>query len=340
MNFKNKFISFVLGFVLAFNSISVDAGYRGKQSVPGDNLWEIVSATGGTITNSGGYTIHTFTSSGNFTITAARPVNSLANPIAGAPNAAGAEVLIDVLLVGAGGAGGVSDTGNPGGGGGGGEVIDFQNKRIPLRYDAMPVVVGVGPNGVSAATPASPGGYSSFHTWVARGGGAGIATASGTNVTSTTGGNSGGYNGNGTNTAADAYNLPTDDQGIGSTCYAGGGAGSGAAGGGAGAGGVGQSGQAANGGAGGNGVASSISGASVTYGGGGGGGEDAADTGGGGAGGAGGGGQGGTDGAGGSTPGDGTDGLGGGGGGRGEDQTTATAGDGGDGVVVIRYKTI
>lgn len=320
------------------------AGYRGKQSVPGDNLWEIVSATGGTITNSGGYTIHTFTTSGNFQITAARPKNSLANMVAGKPNYAGAEVLIDGLLVAGGGAGGGSSINSGGGGGAGGEVIDFQDKRIQLRFDAMPVVVGEGgvAQALNASATAQRGGYSSFYTWVARGGGGGIRAniSTGSMGRLSTGGNTGGDEGGSGSGPHQVYTLPADIQTIGATSYTGGSNTSGAAGGGAGAGANGNNGTATNGGAGGAGVASSISGTSVTYGGGGGGGEDTGDSGGGGAGGAGGGGRGSIDGSVACDAVSGTDGLGGGGGGAGEDNNSGTPGDGGDGVVIIRYKTV
>ena len=58
-----------------------------------------MSATGGTITYSGGYTIHTFTSNGDFTVTS--------------------DGVCDYLVIGGGGGGGNSAVGYGGAGGGG-----------------------------------------------------------------------------------------------------------------------------------------------------------------------------------------------------------------------------
>ena len=78
--------------------------------------------TGGTITTAGGYRIHTFTSSGTFTV-----------------NSGG---VMDYLIVAGGGAGSTECNGGGGGGGGGGGVITRNSESIsPGNYT---VVVGGG----------------------------------------------------------------------------------------------------------------------------------------------------------------------------------------------------
>ena len=77
-------------------------------------IWRLqsgISATGGTITTDGNYTVHTFTSSGTFTVTS------------GSGN-------VEYLVVGGGGGGG---TGSAGGGGGAGEVRAQVPDSLSLR---------------------------------------------------------------------------------------------------------------------------------------------------------------------------------------------------------------
>ena len=81
-------------------------------------LTATAKATGGAISFAGGKTIHTFTSSGNFT-----------NP---------ASLTVDYLMVGGGGAGGS----NNGGGAGGGGVIAATSQPLPAA--PYPVVIGAG----------------------------------------------------------------------------------------------------------------------------------------------------------------------------------------------------
>jgi hypothetical protein len=71
---------------------------------------KLISATGGTISNIAGYTVHTFTSSGTFT-----------------PNQSG---TVEVLVVGAGGSTGSASPFGPSGGGGGGSVV--YRKFLPV----------------------------------------------------------------------------------------------------------------------------------------------------------------------------------------------------------------
>jgi hypothetical protein len=250
---------------------------------------------------------------------------------------------VEYLLVGGGGAGGtgggLGGENNWGGGGGGaGGVLAGS-----LSIGAQSYTVTVGAGGAAASfghyvtTNGASGTKSVFSTYEALGGGGGA----GSNNSSTGGvGLSGGSGGGGGGDGLKAGGTGIDGQGFGggtSRTSAGGRA---AGGGGGGAGAVGQIGGPTDGhnsgvgGNGGAGIASSITGSSVTYGGGGGGGgrdTNSGSTSRGGSGGTGGGGAG--SGQGNATSG--TDGTGGGGGGSGAD---GNGGDGGDGIVIVRYK--
>jgi len=272
------------------------------------------SATGGTITYSGGHTIHTFTGSGTFT-----------------PNGSG---NVEVLVIGGGGAGGNSAGANStmGGGGGAGGFVEKASHAVTAQ--AYTVTVGAGGDSTTPWHSGNRDGQDSvFDGIIAEGGGANIENMNG---------NSGGSGGGG---AWAAHYGGTATQG-----NSGGGAGYGndggdvfrsgpqANGGGGGAGGPGADGTAGQSGAGGSGRVSSISGNSVTYAGGGGGGasmfgeESAA-----GAGGSGGGGGGGTS----SSPAgtSGTPNTGSGGGGSANYPPATNGGYGGSGVVIISYPT-
>lgn len=116
----------------------------------------ITSATGGTITTDGDYKIHTFTSSGTFTVSA----------ISG-----NAPVQVQVLIVGGGGGGGFY----LGGGGGGGAMLETFVNMTGASYT---VTVGGGGNAIdSGYTYSSNGGVSSIVGGLvnlyANGGGAG-----------------------------------------------------------------------------------------------------------------------------------------------------------------------
>jgi hypothetical protein len=196
-----------------------------------------ITATGGTITNVGGYTIHTFTSSGTFTVTS------------GSGN-------VEVLVV-AGGGGGGSDMG---GGGGGGGVI--YNSAYAVTPGAITATVGNGgagaPAGISQVRGTN-GQNSVFGTITATGGGGG-ASEYGNN------GSPAGNGGSGGGTAS--CNSVTPGTGIVGQGYAGGGnGGCYYPGGGGGAGGPGRF----NPGNGGIGLPFSINGKLLYYGGGGGG---------------------------------------------------------------------
>ena len=218
-----------------------------------------MSATGGTITTSGGYTIHTFTSSGTFT-----------------PDMAS---TVDYLVV----AGGGGSGGYGGGGGAGG----FRTATgFAVAATGLTVTVGAGGSGSNYnGSVASNGGNSVFSSITSLGGGgASAGSHAGANGGSGGGGNGGHNTAGGSGTSGQGNN---GGNGVGQY-FGGGGGGASAAGG---------SGTSTSAIAGGAGTASSYSGSSVTYAGGGGGSTDTATAGG--AGGAGGGGKGfGNDGAG------------------------------------------
>jgi hypothetical protein len=309
----------------------------GEQSIvdKNDNLSQI-TATGGTVTTSGSRYIHTFTSSGTFT---------LSSP-----------VTINILLVGGGGAGGGAGGSWEGSGGGGGGGVAYGTKLIPAGTYTVTVGQGglIGSGGVPATTSAdfitnAVGGNSSFTNGSiinerANGGSYGAAgclvrTGGGGTGSGGGGGGCGGAKSGGTGSSSTA-GVSSGSTSMNLTFLANSGAlgSSGGGGGGGGAGGVGQSPLGASinvGGVGGQGFTWSITGS--TYGGGGGGGawRDPAGTLGG-AGGTGGGGTGGT-----SNSGIGTPGLtntgGGGGGGGGANGTGGAGGSGGSGVVIISY---
>jgi hypothetical protein len=272
--------------------------------------------SGGTITNSGGYIIHTFTSSGTFTNTL-----SLTN--------------VEYLVL-AGGGGGGSRHGGGGGGGGYRSSVVGENSgksssaetRQSISAGSYTVTVGAGGAGGygdgSANAVGQRGGNSVFNGITSIGGGGGMND--GDPETQRDGGCGGGAdyraNSHGTGTAGQGYD---GGDGSGGSPYHGGGGG-----------GTGQVGGNASGGtagAGGNGTASSINGSNTVRGGGGGGG---AYEGTGGSGGSGGGGAGsaGTSGA---T--NGSTNYGAGGGGLGEATSNShVAGAGGSGIVIVRYQ--
>jgi autotransporter-associated beta strand protein len=265
------------------------------------------SATGGTITTSGAYTIHTFTSSGTFTL-----------------NIGG---TVEYLIVGGGGGGlGSDDNGEGGGGGGAGGVVYGSGTRTPGSYT---VSVGAGGAGGIIEGDAAKGSNSVFGTLTALGGGGSTRQEA---VPATA--NAGGSGAGGFGRSEAGGNATQPGSGSGGFGNAGGnsGANPGGGGGGGGANSAGSTGGANNGGNGGGGRTYDISGASVAYAGGGGGGVRLSGT-------AGtasaGGGAGGTAGNVGSNA---TPNTGGGGGGGGGIVTTyQSGGNGGSGIVIVRY---
>lgn len=201
-----------------------------------------LSATGGTKTIVGDYTVQTFTSNGTFQVTS------------GAGNA-------EVLVV-AGGGGGGSDMG---GGGGGGGVIYDPAKSISVGSYA--VAVGTGGTGAPTGTgqpKGTNGGNSTFDSATAIGGGGGASSHNVNTSPAGNGGSGGGASGaGGLYGYGGAFGLGTSGQGF----DGGGSAGMWYPGGGGGAGQVGSTAPAKGGG----GVQNSILGTSYFWGGGGGG---------------------------------------------------------------------
>lgn len=228
-----------------------------------------MQATGGTITSTDEYTIHTFTSSDTFTITNSGVFNTM-----------------EYLIIGGGGSGGLANGPfGAGGGGAGGYVLGTPVSGPLAPGISFNVIVGAG--GTSSAPTGALNGSNSWiefppslvngGTKIASGGGAGgYGTAPG-QLVGYPGGSGGGGGGTGPNLAG---GLSTTGQGnsgglggFGPNSYHGGGGG--------GAGGVGGNmnpvpnpavGGSGVGGAGGSGLPSTISGTNVTRGGGGGGG--------------------------------------------------------------------
>jgi len=308
--------------------IVTDSGNRSDLPVP-----TFITATGGTITTSGNYKIHTFTGPGTFT------VSSLGNPSGGPNN-------VDYLVV-AGGGGGGWDRAGGGGAGGFRESVPSpaawtasplaSNTSLPVSVTGYPITVGGGGSGGTPSPGTGTAGSNSvFSTITSAGGGGGKAAPAGT---AGTGGSGGGGSAPGSggagntppvspsqgNPGGNAPSVPTN---------------SGAGGGGATA--AGSDGTIRTGGA---GATTSISGSPTSYAGGGGGGYSDAVAGGcgpGGAGGTGGGGKGGdrpmspTNAA---VAGTTNTGGGGGGGANGPNASPlANGATGGSGIVVIRYK--
>ena len=298
-----------------------------------------VTATGGTITTSGDFKIHTFTGPGTFCVS-------------NAGNDAGSNT-VDYLVVAGGGSGGNSE--QEGGGGGGGfrissgaasgsydvSCLGSGVSALPVTATGFPIVVGGGATAVptSGTCKNSNGSPSSFSTITSAGGGGGGANPSSVpNPTrqAAAGGSGGGAPYYGPATGGAGNTPPTNPaQG-----QAGGNGGSSPAygsGGGGGASAAGANGTSSEGGDGGDGTTSNITGSSVTRAGGGGGAawQDGPPTSAG-AGGTGGGGAGGADGG---NPGTaGTTNTGGGGGGASGTPQAHLGGNGGSGIVIIRYK--
>lgn len=278
-------------------------------------------ASGGTITTSGGYTIHTFNSSGTFV--------------------ANRDMDVEYLVIGGGGAGAA------GGGGAGGYRCSVVGEssgggasaEAKLRLStgtSYSVIVGAGSSGISWTSNASNGSASSFANILSLGGGGG----GGNTISPPTGGGSGG----GAFVQSSAGTTVNGAAGTANQGYAGGSGtdigdspnyfGSGGGGGASAVGGNGSTNTSAGtsvGGNGGNGVSSSITGSAVTRAGGGGGCNEGNTTGG--LGGSGGGGNGRIVSTAAQSA---TANTGSGGGGT---HATGTGGNGGSGVVIIRYLT-
>jgi len=135
---------------------------------------EYIVATGGTITTSGNYKIHTFTGPGTFC------VSSLGNPLGSS--------TVDYLVVAAGGAGGVGGGGRQGAGGGAGGYRESSGaasgcyttsplgncvSALPVTVQGYPITVGAGGASVTGATTGNNGNNAVFSSITSAGGGGG-----------------------------------------------------------------------------------------------------------------------------------------------------------------------
>ena len=131
----------------------------------------VVLPSGGTVTTSGSYRIHTFTSSGDF-------VNTISN------------LSVQYLVIAGGGGGGVANGGGGGGGAGGyrintGEMSGRRSSSeaaMTINPATFPVVIGAGGagnvHGGSSGSRGNAGTNSSFNSIVSNGGGYGGGDAS------------------------------------------------------------------------------------------------------------------------------------------------------------------
>jgi hypothetical protein len=135
------------------NNLSTGAVYSSSGTLT--NTAPLITATGGTITTSGGFRYHTFTSSGTFQVTAGSG-------------------LIEVFVLGGGGAGGGDASGSTFYGGGGGSGGGLYNPAYYVEVSSYTVTVGAGgtPNVLSNGF-GGDGNNSSFANVTALGGGGG-----------------------------------------------------------------------------------------------------------------------------------------------------------------------
>ena len=213
---------------------SLKTGAFSRSLLVGNTAYSPVKATGGTITITGGYVIHTFTSSGTFT-----PTTTLS---------------VDCLVVAGGAGGGAGINGSIGGGGGAGGYQYFTSQSLTaIGYS---VTVGAGGTGGNPAPDRGTNGSNSVFgalTASVGGGGGGAGSGSGTGLSGLNGGSGGGAG------------FSADTTTVGGTGTAGqgnNGGNEGSGGGGAGGGGAGGAGSNPTAGA---GLANSINGTSITY---------------------------------------------------------------------------
>jgi hypothetical protein len=328
----NNFVISVEGGSITLIYVDATKGWLSTAAAKASDISSplFVTATGGTITTSGDFKIHTFTGPGTFSVSCAG-------------NPSGSNTVSYMVVAGGGGGGAGEGVGDPtavtGGGGGAGGFREGKSSfdsytasplnapaGLPVSATGYPITVGAGGSG----TPGSPpregaNGSASIFSSITSAGGGGTPGATGG-----TGGSGGGVRGACSTGNVGAGNTPpvSPPQGnpggvltVTSSPY-------GAAGGGGATAAGGTNGPSGTAGTGGNGATTSISGSPTAYAGGGGGGEGFPGTTSG-AGGTGGGG-------GGSPPYDGSTNTGGGGGGG--PASPGTSGSGGSGIVVIRYK--
>jgi hypothetical protein len=151
----------------------------------GTNPAGYVTATGGTVTTSGDFKIHTFNSSGTFTVS-------------DGGNSEGSNT-VDYLVVAGGGGGGYSQQGHQGGGGGaGGMRQSYPNPAtggtpVSSSPGSYPITVGGGGTKAAAGSQGSSGSASSgLSIPSAGGGGAGSGNNAGSGKNGVAGGSGGG----------------------------------------------------------------------------------------------------------------------------------------------------
>ena len=337
------------GWLIYKNEVPTDIS---AASGGGEYQLQFIEATGGTVTTSGDYKIHTFTGDGCFV------VSTLGND--SVPTTYRAKV--DYLVVAGGGGGGDGGTGEAGGGGGAGGFRESDGKSggcytasplkaacgaLTITATTFPITVGAGgASGITGGDPVNApngtnGSNSVFSTITSAGGGYGAGGGAQAGLAGT-GGSGGGGNGRcgpGTpgNSTGKAGNTPPVSPSQGSNGGNGQPSPGNRGGGGGGATAVGEPAAdagASTGGDGGAGATTNITGSPVAYAGGGGGGNQSGPSPIGGAGGTGGGGRGSKN----ANGVAGTANTGGGGGGSSCGQNCRVAGSGGKGVVVLRYK--
>jgi hypothetical protein len=288
-----------------------------------------ISATGGTVTESGDFKIHTFTGDGCFVISCAG-------------NQPGTSDKVDYLVVAGGGSGGNSSAGGGGGGAGGYRTTfpspDCNAGSFPISVTTYPITVGGGGASLPAGAGLGNSGSNSIFSTITSTGGGGGGGPNGGGCFALPGGSGGANGGYNSPCTAGTGNTPPvsppqgNNGGLGNTCTAGAGTDSG--GGGGGAGGTGNNGVLNDAGNGGSGATSSINGTPTARAGGGGGGININAPSPGRGSGAAGGGNGGERAVSNATSATANTGSGGGGGGS----CSSISGAGGSGIVIIRYK--
>ena len=297
-----------------------------------------IAATGGTVTTSGNFKIHTFTGDGCFVVS-------------DGGNSAGSNT-VDYLVVGGGGAGGFANGGGGGGGAGGLRYSDCTystpapdpsaGTALPVSAQTYPITVGGGGSSKTGSPDYQSGGDGSnsiFSTITSAGGGGG-GGGCGPTKTGRNGGSGGGGGKDNSPVSGGSGNTPPVSPPQGNNGGVGGGPGplnnTGGGGGGASAAGSDRTNSPAlKGGDGGNGLVISINGSCAAYAGGGGANSEGQPAPAQGQGGSGGGGSGSAT----SNGNAGTANTGGGGGGAdSQPDNSRTSGAGGKGVVIIRYQ--
>ena len=213
------FVASTSGISLTFVYVDGTRGWKnvndGTTNATGQS--DYITATGGTITTSGNFKIHTFTGPGTFCVSG----GGTAAPCSGS----GSNVVDYLVVAGAGGGG--SDNGGGGGAGGYRESPGTANgsytvsplgssPAVALAVPAggYPITVGAGGNGGGLpSTPGVTGGNSTFSTITSAGGGGGSGDANNTSQNpgpGTPGGSGGGgaFGSNGPVRAGGNGNVP------------------------------------------------------------------------------------------------------------------------------------